>query len=40
MKEDLAQLPDASATQVTLEKFLNLNTLNPGTVYCKAEDHG
>jgi hypothetical protein len=40
MKEDLALLPDASATQVTLEKFLNLNTLNPGqyTVKLKITD--
>jgi GWxTD domain-containing protein len=40
MKEDLAQLPDASANQVTLEKFLNLNGLNPGqyTVNLKITD--
>ena len=30
MKEDLGTLPDASATQVTLEKFLNLKGLDPG----------
>ncbi len=42
LKEDLAQLPDASGTQVTLEKFLNLNTLTPGqyTVRLKITDKG
>lgn len=30
LNEDLAQLPDASASQLTLEKFLNLNTFAPG----------
>jgi hypothetical protein len=40
LKEDLAQLPDASANQVTLEKFLNLNGLAPGqyTVRLKITD--
>jgi hypothetical protein len=40
MKEDLAQLPDASANQVTLQKFLNLNGLDPGqyTVRLKITD--
>lgn len=40
MKEDLGQLPDASANQVTLEKFLNLNDLAPGryTVRLKITD--
>jgi GWxTD domain-containing protein len=30
LTEDLGELPDASASQVTIQKFLNLNTLNPG----------
>ena len=40
MKENLAELPDASATQVTLEKFLNLKGLDPGqyTVRLKITD--
>jgi GWxTD domain-containing protein len=40
MTEDLGQLPDATANQVTLEKFLNLNTLAPGqyTVRLKITD--
>jgi len=40
MKEDLGALPDASGTQVTLEKFLNLNGLDPGqyTVRLKITD--
>lgn len=40
MKEDLSELPDASATQVTLEKFLNLKGLDPGqyTVRLKITD--
>jgi GWxTD domain-containing protein len=39
-KENLAELPDASATQVTLEKFLNLKSLDPGqyTVRLKITD--
>jgi GWxTD domain-containing protein len=42
MKEDLAQLPDASGSQVTLEKFLNLTGLTPGqyTVRLKITDKG
>jgi hypothetical protein len=40
MKEDLGTLPDASGTQVTLQKFLNLNGLDPGqyTVRLKITD--
>jgi hypothetical protein len=40
LKEDLAQLPDASGSQVTLEKFLNLSGLAPGqyTVRLKITD--
>jgi hypothetical protein len=40
LKEDLSELPDASGNQVTLEKFLNLNTLSPGqyTVRLKITD--
>jgi GWxTD domain-containing protein len=40
MKEDLSGLPNASATQVTLEKFLNLKGLDPGqyTVRLKITD--
>jgi len=40
LKEDLGELPDASTNQVTLEKFLNLNTLTPGqyTVRLKITD--
>ena len=40
MKEDLATLPDANGTQVTLEKFLNLKGLDPGqyTVKLKITD--
>src|SRR5947209_3770979 len=40
MKEDLGQLPDASGSQVTLQKFLNLNGLDPGqyTVRLKITD--
>jgi GWxTD domain-containing protein len=40
IKDDLSQLPDATATQVTLEKFLNLNSLLPGqyTVRLKITD--
>jgi hypothetical protein len=40
MKEDLGALPDASGTQVTLEKFLNLTGLDPGqyTVRLKITD--
>src|SRR5579883_878646 len=40
MKEDLSQIPDASATQVTIEKFLNLKGLDPGvyTVKLKITD--
>jgi GWxTD domain-containing protein len=30
LKEELGELPDASASQVTLEKFLNLNSFAPG----------
>jgi hypothetical protein len=39
-KENLSELPDASATQVTLEKFLNLKGLDPGqyTVKLKITD--
>jgi len=39
-KENLSDLPDASATQVTLEKFLNLKGLDPGqyTVKLKITD--
>jgi GWxTD domain-containing protein len=39
-KESLSELPDASATQVTLEKFLNLKGLDPGqyTVKLKITD--
>jgi GWxTD domain-containing protein len=39
-KENLAELPDASATQVTLEKFLNLKGLTPGqyTIRLKITD--
>jgi hypothetical protein len=40
LKEDLSTLPDATANQVTLEKFLNLNTFTPGqyTVRLKITD--
>jgi GWxTD domain-containing protein len=40
MTDDLAELPDASASQVTIQKFLNLNTLNPGqyTIRLKITD--
>jgi GWxTD domain-containing protein len=40
MKEDLGALPDASGNQVTLQKFLNLNGLDPGqyTVRLKITD--
>jgi GWxTD domain-containing protein len=40
LKEELSELPDASASQVTLEKFLNLNTFAPGqyTVKMKITD--
>jgi hypothetical protein len=40
LKEDLSQLPNASANQVTLEKFLNLNGFAPGqyTVRLKITD--
>jgi hypothetical protein len=40
LKEDLSQLPNASSNQVTLEKFLNLNGLDPGqyTVRLKITD--
>jgi hypothetical protein len=40
MKEDLSQIPDASSTQVTIEKFLNLKGLDPGvyTVKLKITD--
>jgi GWxTD domain-containing protein len=39
-KENLSDLPDASGTQVTLEKFLNLKSLDPGqyTVKLKITD--
>ena len=39
-KENLSDLPDASASQVTLEKFLNLKGLDPGqyTVKLKITD--
>lgn len=39
-KENLSDLPDASGTQVTLEKFLNLKGLDPGqyTVKLKITD--
>jgi GWxTD domain-containing protein len=39
-KESLSELPDASATQITLEKFLNLKGLDPGqyTVKLKITD--
>ena len=30
--EDVAQIPDASASQVTIEKFLPLKTLAPGSI--------
>jgi hypothetical protein len=30
LNEDMAELPDASSSQVTVQKFLNLNTLTPG----------
>jgi len=30
LTEELGDLPDASASQVTVQKFLNLNTLSPG----------
>jgi len=30
LSEDMAELPDASSSQVTVQKFLNLNTLTPG----------
>jgi hypothetical protein len=38
--EDVGQLPDASATQVTIEKLLPLNTLAPGqyTIRLKVTD--
>jgi len=40
LKENLAELPDASANQVTLEKFLNLNSFAPGqyTIRLKITD--
>jgi len=40
LKEELSELPDASSSQVTLEKFLNLNTFAPGqyTVRLKITD--
>jgi hypothetical protein len=40
LKENLAELPDSSANQVTLEKFLNLNSFAPGqyTVKLKITD--
>jgi GWxTD domain-containing protein len=40
MKDDLGDLPDASGNQVTIEKFLNLNTLAPGqyTIRLKITD--
>ena len=40
LTEDLSQLPNASANQVTLEKFLNLNGFAPGqyTVRLKITD--
>jgi hypothetical protein len=30
LTEDLAELPEASANQATIQKFLNLNSLTPG----------
>jgi GWxTD domain-containing protein len=40
LKEDLSQIPNASSSQVTIEKFLNLNGLDPGqyTVRLKITD--
>jgi GWxTD domain-containing protein len=40
MKDELGELPDASGNQVTIEKFLNLNTLSPGqyTIRLKITD--
>lgn len=42
LTEDLSQLPDASGSQATIEKYFNLNSLSPGqyTIRLKVTDKG